>query len=131
MDTQTILAVLDSGMLDAEKTVRTLCAAIDQHGALIAELRRNMGAAIETVTEVDKLLGPYIVLGQVSGSDFGRLVTLIAEAMGEASACGEALAGLAGAKEAAYRRAECDRLAAAQRGGIPSDGDTREAVSQS
>lgn len=103
MDTKTILATLDGGLLDSAAAVRKLCEAVDTQGALLQGLRQNMAAAVETMKAIDAFVADKAYLTSDQRND---LVGIICKAMGETGkSCGE---------QEYVKREECDRLEMAE-----------------
>lgn len=107
MDTKTIITTLDAGLLDAPAAVKLLCSAVDQQGALMLEMRRSLTAAIDTMTEIDKLLATRISTKGTHpilvGDPLRDLIQLVVAAMGDQATCERT--------PEEDVRAECERLA--------------------
>lgn len=110
LNTATILAALDGGVLDPAAAVRKLCEAVDNQGAVLHDARQNLLAAIETMKGIDALLArpdSWVPGGALTAPASQELLQLVCAAMGEAStAC-------AGQTEL-IKRDECARLAQQQ-----------------
>lgn len=99
MDTKTILAALDGGLLDKDAAVRKLCEAVDTQAALLNGTSQNLTRAIETMKKIDAYL---VDKAYLTSDQRNLLVDIVVEAMGET-----ATSSTAG-------HAECSRLTVEQ-----------------